>query len=84
MELHTKPTVLLNTHGFYDHLLHLFERLHGPRFARPSHRRLLQATGDAGHALGKQPSNQNLGAVGRRTRQEARYFWIRYLPPAAA
>ena len=52
MELHTKPTVLLNAHGFYDHLLHLFERLYGERFARPSHRRLLHVAEDAGDAWG--------------------------------
>ncbi len=47
VELHTKPTVLLNTHGFYDHLLQMFERLYGERFARPSHRRLLHVAEDA-------------------------------------
>ena len=52
VELHTKPTVLLNTHGFCDRLLQLFERLYGERFAGPSHRRLLHVAEDAEGALG--------------------------------
>ena len=51
LELHTKPIVLLNTHGFYDHLLLLFERLYGEGFARPGHRRLLHVAEDAEGAL---------------------------------
>lgn len=51
LELHTKPIVLLNTQGFYDNLLQLFERLYGERFARSSHRRLLHVAEDAEGAL---------------------------------
>lgn len=51
LELHTKPIVLLNTQGFYDHLLQMFDRLYGERFARPSHRRLLHVAEDAEGAL---------------------------------
>ncbi len=51
MALHTKPIVPLNTHGFYDHLLQLFERLYGERSARPSHRSLLPVADDAEGAL---------------------------------
>jgi len=38
--LHSQPLVLLNTHGFYDPLIHLFEHIYRERFARPETRAL--------------------------------------------
>ncbi|HMA34887.1 MAG TPA: TIGR00730 family Rossman fold protein [Chloroflexia bacterium] len=36
----TRPLVLLNAHGFYDPLVHLFEHIYRERFARPESRDL--------------------------------------------
>lgn len=39
--IHQKPCGLLNTLGYYDHLIAMFDRAVGDRFLRPQHRALL-------------------------------------------
>ncbi len=38
--LHNKPVVFLNTDGFYDGLVGVFEHIYRERFAKPDHREL--------------------------------------------
>jgi uncharacterized protein (TIGR00730 family) len=45
--LHTKPIVLVNTNGFYDPLIQLFERIYQERFAKPDYRQLYHVAPDA-------------------------------------
>jgi len=40
LQFHTKPVVLLNTNGFYDHLVQFFERLHAENFTRANNTQL--------------------------------------------
>jgi hypothetical protein len=47
LQLHNKPIVLLNTLGFYDHLVSLFEYMYSARFAKPAYRQLYHVVGDA-------------------------------------
>ena len=51
LEIHAKPIVLLNTRGFYDQLLGLFEHIYRERFAKPDHRRLMYVTDDVDSAM---------------------------------
>ncbi|MBI2926966.1 MAG: TIGR00730 family Rossman fold protein [Verrucomicrobia bacterium] len=39
LEQHTKPIVFVNTDGFFDPLLHLFDQFYEQRFAKPESRR---------------------------------------------
>lgn len=47
LQLHNKPIVLLNTLGFYDHLVSLFEHMYSARFAKPAYRQLYHVVEDA-------------------------------------
>ncbi len=52
--IHSKPIVLLNTEGYYDHLLALFERGADELFVRPEHLKMwsvVQQTGEVMQAL---------------------------------
>lgn len=40
--LHSKPLVFINTNGFYDDLVTLFEHIYVERFAKPDYRALYQ------------------------------------------
>jgi uncharacterized protein (TIGR00730 family) len=40
--MYTKPIIILNTDGFYDHLLKFFERMIKDKFIRPEHQRLYE------------------------------------------
>jgi uncharacterized protein (TIGR00730 family) len=51
LERHTKPIVIVNTCGFYDHLLRLLEHIVAARFARPDHLGLCHAVDDPDAAL---------------------------------
>lgn len=48
---HNKPVVLLNTHGFYGHLLMQFEQIMEQRFARSDSNQLYQVVDDSAEAL---------------------------------
>jgi uncharacterized protein (TIGR00730 family) len=48
---HNKPVVLINTGGFYRHLLSMFEQLIAEHFAKPDCRRLYQVVDNASQAL---------------------------------
>jgi uncharacterized protein (TIGR00730 family) len=45
--LHAKPIVLVNTLGFYDHLVRFFEHIYRERFARPDYRQLYHIAPEA-------------------------------------
>jgi uncharacterized protein (TIGR00730 family) len=47
LALHAKPIVLVNTNGFYDPLIQLFERIYQERFAKPDYRQLYHIAPDA-------------------------------------
>ena len=47
LRLHTKPIILVNTEGFYDPLIALFEHIYEHRFAKPHHRKLYEVVADA-------------------------------------
>lgn len=47
LHFHDKPIVLMNTLGYYDHLLMLFERLYEQRFAKAASRQLYHVAPDA-------------------------------------
>lgn len=47
LKLHTKPIVLVNTQGFYEPLLQLFEHIYQERFAKPDYRQLYHMVPDA-------------------------------------
>lgn len=51
LRFHDKPIVLLNTLGYYDHLIKLFEHIYEQRFAKAAHRQLYHVAPDARHAL---------------------------------
>ncbi|MBI1357692.1 MAG: TIGR00730 family Rossman fold protein [Acidobacteria bacterium] len=51
LRAHNKPIVLLNTAGFFDPLLALFEELYQRRFARSEHRQLYAVARDPVEAL---------------------------------
>ncbi len=51
LEQHTKPIVIMNTQGFYDHLLRMFEHIAAEHFAKPDHLTLYGVTDDAHAAL---------------------------------
>jgi uncharacterized protein (TIGR00730 family) len=46
LALHAKPIVLVNTGGFYDPLIQVFERIYQERFARPDYRQLYHVAPD--------------------------------------
>ncbi len=52
LQMHQKPVLMVNTAGFFDPLLEMFERLYGGRFAKEEHRHLWQVSPDPEHALG--------------------------------
>ena len=39
---HQKPVSLLNSHGYFDHLVAFLDHAHGEDFLRPQHRNLIQ------------------------------------------
>jgi len=47
---HAKPVVLLNTAGFFDPLLAMFERLYAERFTKPEFRELYHVAGSVSQA----------------------------------
>lgn len=51
LQLHEKAIVIINTNGFYDDLLKLFERIYSEKFAKSMHRDLYFVTGDPVEAL---------------------------------
>ena len=51
LEQHTKPIVIVNTRGFYDHLLRMFEHIAAEHFAKPDHLCLYHVADDARAAL---------------------------------
>ena len=51
LERHAKPLVIVNTRGFYDHLLSLLDHIVAERFARPDHRALCHVVADPEPAL---------------------------------
>lgn len=46
LQTHAKPIILLNTDGFYDPLIALFEHFYQQRFAKPDQRQLYHFTPD--------------------------------------
>jgi hypothetical protein len=52
LQLHAKPIVLINTLGFYDPLLALYEHFYAERFAKEQYRRLYYVAPDVTSALG--------------------------------
>ncbi|MBI3878031.1 MAG: TIGR00730 family Rossman fold protein [Verrucomicrobia bacterium] len=51
LQLHAKPVVFLNTDGFYDPLLAMFERLVELRFKKPDHRALYHVAAQPHEAI---------------------------------
>ena len=51
LELHTKPIVLINTLGFYDRLLALYDHFYAEHFAKEQHRVLYYVAPDAACAI---------------------------------
>lgn len=51
LKYHIKPIVILNTNGFYDQLLDLFEKIAQERFAKPESSILYYVTADVEDAL---------------------------------
>jgi uncharacterized protein (TIGR00730 family) len=51
LKMHDKPIVIINTAGFYDSLLSMFERFFGEGFAKQRHRRRYEVVADAGQAM---------------------------------
>jgi cytokinin riboside 5'-monophosphate phosphoribohydrolase len=48
---HNKPVILLNTNGFYQHLLALFDQFFEERFAKSDCKQLYQVVNNASEAL---------------------------------
>lgn len=51
LQYHSKPIVLLNTGGFYDPLISLFEHFYTHKFAKPGNRALYHVAADVDAAL---------------------------------
>ncbi len=51
LQTHTKPIILLNTGGFYDPLITLFEHFYEQRFAKPDQRQLYYVAPDVSSAF---------------------------------
>ena len=51
LEQHSKPIVMVNTRGFFDHLVRQFEHLRDEHFAKPDHLGLYHVAPDARRAL---------------------------------
>ncbi|MBX7258751.1 MAG: TIGR00730 family Rossman fold protein [Candidatus Hydrogenedentes bacterium] len=51
LHFHAKPIVMINTAGFYQPLLSMFEQLYEQRFAKPETRQLYHVAGNAEDAL---------------------------------
>ncbi len=51
LELHEKPIVIINTNGFYDSLLNMFERFISEGFAKDRHRRSYHVADDTCDAM---------------------------------
>lgn len=51
LRAHTKPVVFLNTAGFYDRLLAVFEQLYEQRFTKADYRHFYQVAGTPPEAL---------------------------------
>jgi cytokinin riboside 5'-monophosphate phosphoribohydrolase len=51
LQTHVKPIILLNTGGFYDPLITLFEHFYAQHFAKPDQRQLYYIAPDVGSAF---------------------------------
>ena len=51
LRVHQKPVLVVNTAGFFDPLLEMFERLYDQRFAKAEHRDLCHVAADPEQAL---------------------------------
>jgi len=51
LKLHAKPVVFINTGGFYDPLLDMFEKMYAEKFAKSLFRGLYAIADDAAGAL---------------------------------
>jgi uncharacterized protein (TIGR00730 family) len=51
LEQHSKPIVVVNTRGFYDHLVRFVEHICSEHFAKPGHLALCHVASDAREAL---------------------------------
>jgi cytokinin riboside 5'-monophosphate phosphoribohydrolase len=51
LKIHDRPVVLINTGGFYNHLLALFEKIYSDKFAKAIYRDLYQIAPGATEAL---------------------------------
>jgi len=51
LQFHAKPIIFVNTNGFYDHLINLFEYIYQERFAKPEYRQLYYVAPDAASAF---------------------------------
>lgn len=51
LQTHAKPIILLNTNGFYDPLIALFEHFYEQRFAKPDQRQLYYFAPDVSSAF---------------------------------
>jgi uncharacterized protein (TIGR00730 family) len=51
LAIHSKPCVLINTHGYYDSLLRFLDHAVAEHFVRPANLRLVHAAKDAAEAL---------------------------------
>ena len=51
LQVHTKPVVFINTRGFFDRLIDLFEHFYAEQFAREQYRQLYFVAPDAASAI---------------------------------
>jgi uncharacterized protein (TIGR00730 family) len=51
LQMHSKPIVILNTGGFFDDMINMFERIYREKFAKSMHRQLYFVTADAAEAM---------------------------------
>jgi uncharacterized protein (TIGR00730 family) len=65
LNFHQKPIVFLNTNGFYDPLLDLFEHIYTHRFAKPDYRQLYQLIPDVPGLFAYLDSYQPTGPINK-------------------
>jgi uncharacterized protein (TIGR00730 family) len=68
--LHRKPCALLNTAGYYDHLLALFDHAVAERFLPPQHRAMLVVSDDPQELLQQMSSSEPVTAEKVITRRD--------------
>lgn len=66
--LHTKPVVILNTEGYYDHLLLAIDRMAEERFIRPVHKEMYTVVSRAADVI---PALLNAAPWDKATRRDA-------------